>query len=272
MVLIPIQFRCAGLAGVVIAAGLFGTRGIAQPAPQNATSVNTPGSVQHTSKVPDTKTAHTSKHRTTKATPQPDPAVATRPPDPPPPDWPANAQAKPASVGWNGRQLSVAATNSSLKQVLQQISSATGVKVEGAGGDERIYGSYGPGPAREVLSELLEGSAYNVLMIGDQGEGTPRELVLSSKGGRGAAAAQGQPGAVQQNQNGDDDAQEDIEPQEQPEQPQRILAPPGGPPQGPPQGGEGRTPQQMIQEMQQRQQQMQQQQQQLQPGVPPPKE
>jgi len=267
MVLIPIRFRCAGLAGVVIAAGFFGTRGIAQPAPQNAPSVNTPGSVQHTSKVPDTKTAHTSKHRTTKTTPQPDPAVATRPPDPPPPDWPANAQAKPASVGWNGRQLSVAATNSSLKQVLQQISSATGVKVEGAGGDERIYGSYGPGSAREVLSELLEGSAYNVLMIGDQGEGTPRELVLSSKGSRGGAA-QGQSGAVQQNQNGDDDAQEDVEPQEQPEPPQRFSQPP----QGPPQGGEGRTPQQMIQEMQQRQQQQQQQQQQLQPGVPPPKE
>jgi len=37
-------------------------------------------------------------------------------------------------------------------------------------------------PARDVLSELLDGSGYNVLMIGDQGQGTPRTLVLTAKG------------------------------------------------------------------------------------------
>jgi len=223
--------------------------------------VNTPGSTQSASKIPGTKTAH--KHHTTKPAVEPERVVATRPPDPPPPDWPANDKAQPASVGWNGRELRVAAANSSLKQVLSDISTATGVKVDGGASDQRIYGTYGPGPARDVLSQLLEGSGYNVLMVGDQGEGTPREVVLTSKTGRGGAT-QTQPGMNQQNQGGDEDAPEEPEVQEQPEPivPQRLQ------PQAP---GDGRTPQQIQQEMQQRQQQLQQLQQQ-QPGQQPPKE
>ncbi len=49
------------------------------------------------------------------------------------------------------------------------------------GQDQRIFGAYGPGPARDVLSQLLDGSGYNVLMIGDQGQGTPRRIVLSAR-------------------------------------------------------------------------------------------
>jgi hypothetical protein len=247
-------------------AGFCAVAGSAQPVPKTATIVSkTPvskdGTAQAESKPATIRHTHTAKHHAVKAA-EPPPLVETPLPDPPPPDWPANAQAQPASVGWNGRELSVTATNSSLRQVLQDVSTATGVKVEGVGTDQRIYGSYGPAPARDVLSQLLEGSGYNVLMVGDQGEGTPRQLVLTAKGGH-AAGASNQPGMIQQNQNGDEDPQEDVE---QPEQPEPVIQqrPFGGPPQQP---GQGRTPQQILQEMQQRQQQLQQQQQQQQPGT-----
>ncbi len=61
-------------------------------------------------------------------------------------------------------------------------------KLEGMDQDQRIFGTYGPGPARDVLSQLLDGSGYNVLMIGDRGQGTPRRIVLSAHSGGGGAA------------------------------------------------------------------------------------
>jgi hypothetical protein len=84
-------------------------------------------------------------------------------------------------VVWDSHGLHVEASNSSLEQILKDVSTATGAKLEGFSADQRVFGSYGPGTAREVLSQLLDGSGYNVVLIGDQGEGTPREIVLSSK-------------------------------------------------------------------------------------------
>ena len=101
------------------------------------------------------------------------------PPAPKPPNWPANDPPGPASVVWDSHGLAVAATNSSLAQILKEVSVDTGVKIEGFSRDERIFGTYGPGPARDVLSQLLDGTNYDVLMIGDQGQGTPRQVVLT---------------------------------------------------------------------------------------------
>lgn len=197
------------------------------------------------------------------------PPAAPEPVVPPPPNWPANASAEPATVGWNGHQLQIAAENSSLSQILKDVSTATGVKVEGLGNDQRIFGSYGPADARDVLTKLLDGSGYNVLMIGDQGTGTPREIVLTARQRPAGRAGSRQPGADgQTNFGSDDEDQEQPEPQEPPQ----VITPRppfnGLPPQ--PQGGQGQppNPQQLIQELQQRQQQLLQQQQQE--GPPPP--
>jgi hypothetical protein len=172
-----------------------------------------------------------------------------------------NDQAGVASVDWNGRNLVIAATNSSLQQILRDVSTATGVKVEGITTDERIYGSYGPAPARDVLSQLLDGSGYNVMMVGDRGEGTPRELVLTT---RTHVVSQPAPTNVQARQNNDDEAPEEPEPVDQsnPGAHRPFGVAPGQP-------GPGRNPEQMMQEMQQRQQQIQQQQQPQQNPQPP---
>jgi hypothetical protein len=155
--------------------------------------------------------------------------------------------------------LHIAATNSSLHQILNEVSTATGAKVEGMGADERVFGEFGPGEARDVLSQLLNGSGYNVLMIGDQGEGTPRQIVLSARHSGKDPGASNRPNPNQDAQ--DDEAPEQPEVEEQPPQPPLINRPPMIP-QGPP--GAPRTPQQVLQELQQRQQQMQDQQQQQQ--------
>ena len=188
----------------------------------------------------------------------PTPTAEVHPPDPPPPNWPVLAQPHPAEVHFNGTNLSVDAANSSLKEILEAITTATGMKVDGFATDQRVFGSFGPASPRDVLAKLLEGTGYDVLMIGDRGAGTPRELVLTSNAGQPATASQ--PAQTQPPDSGDDDVvvEEPEQPADNPAQQQPHPFP----------GGSGRTPQQMMQEMQMRQQQIQQQQQQPPPQPP----
>ncbi|MGA2833920.1 MAG: hypothetical protein ABSE55_12690 [Terracidiphilus sp.] len=171
--------------------------------------------------------------------PAPQAALSVTPPVPETPAWPANAKPDPATVTWDSHGLRIEAANSSLSQILEDVSTATGTKVEGFDADQRIFGVYGPGPARDVLSQLLQGSGYNVLLVGEQGQGTPREIVLSARHAGSTAQA---PNAAPANAS-DEDVDTEEPPQPQPGRPaiQPSIAP----------GGPARTPQQ-IQEMQQR--------------------
>lgn len=155
------------------------------------------------------------------------------------------------------------ADNSSLSDILHQVSRASGMKIEGlvigSSRDQRVFGSYGPGAPRDVLSELLNGTGYNVMMLGATPSGAPRELALTSPSPAGAPGAQPQPPA---SQNGDnDDSGDNAQPTQYPEE--QNLTPPPGPPQM------RRTPQQMLQELQRIRQQQQQDQQQNQQDQQP---
>jgi hypothetical protein len=174
---------------------------------------------------------------------------------PPPPNWPINDTPTPASVRLDTTGLRIDATNSSLKQILDDIASATGTRVEGFNQDQRVFGSFGPGRPRDVLAQLLQGSGYNIVMIGDQGTGAPRELVLS---GRKTGSGAPQPNARPAQDDNDDDAY-DNQIDTQPPPPPQVDPPARFPPEG------ARTPQQIQQELQQRQQQLLMQQQQMQP-------
>lgn len=230
--------------------------------PQNVRSA-APGPTSTQKVLPKpVKRPHRTKPHTGKTVVATTPVVESQPLAPQKPDWPINDAAVPASVGWNGQDLMIAAANASLHQILHDVSTATGLKLEGLAvgpgsqGDQRIFGSYGPAPALEVLSQLLDGSDYNVLMVGDQWEGAPRELVLTAKARGVKANSPALPGNAQQNQSADEEAPEDPEPPEQPDL--NLRRPPSIPPSQPGQPGPGvRTPQQMLQDMQQRQQQLQ---------------
>ena len=98
--------------------------------------------------------------------------------------------ATPATVRSANNELTVTAHNSSLAQILRQVSSQTGMKLDGMSADERVFGSFGPGATREVLTALLNGTSYNLIMVGDLPNGAPRELLLSRRSG---GAAPGSP-------------------------------------------------------------------------------
>jgi hypothetical protein len=196
--------------------------------------------------------------RNVEATPAP--LVQQTPPQPEMPKWPANDPPAQPSVTLNSQGLHIQATNSSLSQILNEVSTETGAKIEGLSGDERVFGEYGPGQPRDVLAQLLHGSGYDFLLLGSE-EG-PLKLILSSHHtGAHGPANQAYNRPMPDGQPDEDQSQEqDEEPpiaQPQPFQPQ---PPPG---QENPQGA--MTPQQRMQMMQQqRLQQMQQMQQQYQ--------
>lgn len=165
--------------------------------------------------------------------------------------------AAPAHVTLSDGSLSVDANNSSLDAILKDLETSSGMTVSGFGKDSRIFGVYGPGTPRDVLSSLLDGAGYNFLMVGSTGAGTPREIVLTARSNAPISAPS--PGSSPQPD------EEDQTPNNYP--PMEVTPPPPVPQQmAPTPDQRPRTPQEMLLELQRlRQQQMQQQQGQPQP-------
>ena len=164
--------------------------------------------------------------------------------------------AEPARIELASGRLTIHADNSSLDEILRHLTADSGMTVDGLGADQRVFGTYGPGDPQEVLFKLLDGSGYNVVMLGRTANGTPKQLALSprTKGLPNNGPSRPQPVAQ------DDDNDDEYQQQQQP--PAEMPAPPQSPPENRPPNG-ARTPQQMLQELQMmRQQQLQQQQQQ----------
>ena len=173
-----------------------------------------------------------------------------------PPSTRADPPAIGARVSWDNRGLEIEASNSSLNQILHQVAADTGAKLEGLTQDQRVFGRYGPGPASDVLWKLLDGSGYNVLMIGGPGTDTPLKIVLSVR-------SPASPQTAANNQNRSE--------QSRPEPPPTYsLEPPRPDPVQNP-FGNGEPPRdqlQFMQEILQRQQKIDQQQQQEQENNP----
>ena len=248
--------RLATASGWVAAQLLLGL-GIAGQAP----AASAPSNGQQTTHSTAHPTSHAAAHSPTGSHHKPASRKTTAPPiqaqvqppapvipaPPPPPNWPANNKAVEATVVWDSRGLLVQASNSSLNQILNDISLKIGAKVEGTGADERVFGTYGPGAAREVLTQLLDGTGYNILMVGDQGAGTPRKIVLSGRP-NGPAPPRGNSNTAFNNDN-EPEGDPDIE--QRPPEPNPVMPPTPGAP------GMPRTPQQMQQLMEERQRRMQ---------------
>jgi len=80
---------------------------------------------------------------------------------------PEQMPATPPQVAFQHGLLSITAENSTLGDILRAVRNQTGAAVEvPANATERVVGSFGPGPARDVLSSLLNGSHFNYVLLG----------------------------------------------------------------------------------------------------------
>lgn len=213
-------------------------------------------------------------------------------PTPPPPPLPSGptGQIQPIpldsiaavapQVSFENNQLTIVAPNSTLADILKAVRKQTGAEIEIPAAPDRVVTHLGPGPARSVIAELLNGSRFNYVLLGAPGNDAQlTRVVLVPKGpGENAAATASaanvpppntetpQPDAAEAN---DAEAQPDDNPP-----PDETADQPAEGEQNPDQP-QVKTPQQMLQEMQQRQMQLQQQQQQNGPvpnpntGMPP---
>lgn len=113
------------------------------------------------------------------------PLPATQPtaaPAAPTPATPAQLPPRHAEVTFTAGALSVSANNSSLNQILREISRETGIKISGGVADERVFGQYGPDAPAQILSALLDGTGSNMLLV--HSDGDPRaELILTPRQG-----------------------------------------------------------------------------------------
>ena len=208
-----------------------------------------------------------------KPAPTPEPTPTPVPPPPTPEQMPA----RPPQVAFKNGQLSIVAQNSTLADILRAVRLQTGAAIEvPPNATERVFTKLGPGPARDVLASLLNGSHFNYVMLGAPNDpSVVQHVILTSKTGEGAPAGTApnvnaaMPNA-QPNEAPDAMAQPD-EPAAEEQQPNVDEGDQNA--EAPTDDGSGngqpvtKTPEQLLRELQQQQQQQQQQQPQ-QPGAP----
>jgi len=88
-----------------------------------------------------------------------------------------------ARVNFANGLLEVQANNSSLLQILHDISRNTGMSITGGVVDQRIFGDYGPASPATVLATLLDGTGTNMFLKQDSVTGAPVLLELTQRGG-----------------------------------------------------------------------------------------
>ena len=100
-------------------------------------------------------------------------------------------------VVWNGHELSIRSENATLAEILSAVRERMKATIEIPAGAaaERVAGEFGPGPAREVLTMLLNGSRFDyIIQASDSNEYAVQSVLLSPRGrsddaARGAALA-----------------------------------------------------------------------------------
>jgi hypothetical protein len=188
----------------------------------------------------------------------------------------------PPQVSYQNSQLTIVASNSTLSDILRAVRKQTGAEIEVPAAPERVVTHLGPGSARDVIAQLLNGSRFNYVLLGSpEDSASLTRVVLVAKTGQDTAPPNNpnnpqiaeQPGVGPHTGNpGAPLPEPDANAAEAPEESNDDAADQAAAEaeQPPPDQPAVKTPQQMLQEMQQRQMQLQQQQQPGQPPVPNP--
>jgi len=180
----------------------------------------------------------------------------------------------PPQVSYQNAQLTIVAPNSTLGDILRAVHKQTGAEIEIPAANDRVVTHLGPGPAPQVMAELLNGSRFNYVLLASPADNTVlTRVVLVPKAGPDSATSNTPALAEQQGgmPHPGTAIGESAEPEATEDEAADQAAAEAEQPQPPPDQPGVKTPQQMLQEMQQRQLQLQQQQQNGAGGVPVPR-
>jgi hypothetical protein len=110
-----------------------------------------------------------SVHRRPPMREQPAPATAALPP--PAPTTLEQMPATPPKVDFSNGRLTIVAENSTLGDILRAVSIQTGAMLEmSADASERVVTHLGPGPIRDVMATLINGSHFNYVLVGSSAQ------------------------------------------------------------------------------------------------------
>src|SRR5438477_7615421 len=173
-------------------------------------------------------------------------ALPTQPP--PPPSTPEQGPSSPPDVSFQGGQLVIVARNSTMGDVLNEVKQKTGASVEmPAFSSERVVGRFGPGAPRDVMTQLLNGSHFDYVLLGSPADPGALKKVLLMARASGPQPSQPQPQTqpsapnFQQNPNlqavpeveneqpaeeNNPDTSQDVQPSEEEQQQQQEQEPP----------------------------------------------
>ena len=205
------------------------------------------------------------------------------PPTPAPVEAPTPAEltleqkpAVPPQVTYDNRQLTIVAANSTLGDILRAVKAKTGASIDlPPNANSRVVAHFGPGPSRDVLATLLNGTLFNYVLLGTATDPTAVGKIILTPKPSGpdqpsvAANNPPQPYVQQPNyyptanvpdQSGDEVESDSETEAEQPPPADQNQQPGAATPNG---QANPRTPEQLLQELQRQQllQQIQRQQQ-----------
>jgi hypothetical protein len=109
---------------------------------------------------------------------------------------PAPATRSAPQVTYVNGQLTISARDASLGDILRAVSTKTGAVIEFPSdrAQEHLFANAGPGPVREVLSSLLNGSRFNYVMLASPtNPNILQRMILTSSEEPASASAQEQP-------------------------------------------------------------------------------
>jgi AMIN domain len=93
------------------------------------------------------------------------------------------------SVNFQNGRLTIWANKATLAEVLSEIHRQTGaeIPIPADAGQDQVIANLGPGPARDVLTALLNGSRFNFILVGSDRDATQLKSVILSARGEGAS-------------------------------------------------------------------------------------
>lgn len=174
----------------------------------------------------------------------------------------------PPHVTYENGELTIVAPNSTLGDILRAVRKQTGAEIDVPDARERVAATIGPAPAQEVMSQLLNGSRFNYVLLGSPQDpkALTRVVLITRSPSEMANRAAPPQQTVDQSANADQnqvDTSADMNdadsapPVDDNSADQTADQPATDPDQQTPPGI--KTPQELLQEMQQRQLQLQQQ-------------
>lgn len=212
-----------------------------------------------------------SHHKSHKAKPVKPMVLPPLPPGPLPQVPLDQLPAVPPQVSYQDGNLTIVAENATLGDILREVRKRTGAVIDVPGNaTERVATRLGPGPARDILTTLLNGTSFNYVMVGSPNDPTTlASVVLTPRPAGGAVqTAQAQqpapvytapdfgpgtgrpgfvppqpPGSMQTAENADDKDDEDsADDSDQDQQAEGQQGQPGMPVPGLPQPPPGQSP------------------------------